>query len=237
MPSNTQPFWKTKTLAEMTQAEWESLCDGCAQCCQIRLEDEDTGELATTDVVCHLLDCGACRCTDYKNRTTRVPDCLVLTPALVGDLGWLPATCAYRVLPTAAISPGGTRWCRVRARRCTRPASRCAAARSARRRCRRTRAPRRTSSPSSPRKAGNRPSADRRAPKQAGRSRPTGSGPPGARNARLRTTTRTHERRRRDARLQLHTARSSEMGRRDRGNSWIVSRSGCVKWRPRFPVA
>jgi uncharacterized cysteine cluster protein YcgN (CxxCxxCC family) len=92
------PFWKTKTLAEMTQAEWESLCDGCAQCCQIRLEDEDTGELATTDVVCHLLDCGACRCTDYKNRATRVPDCLVLTPALVGDLGWLPASCAYRVL-------------------------------------------------------------------------------------------------------------------------------------------
>ena len=93
-----QPFWKTKTLAEMTQSEWESLCDGCAQCCLVRLEDEDTGELATTDVVCHLLDSGACRCTDYKNRAARVPDCLVLTPDLVGNLGWLPASCAYRVL-------------------------------------------------------------------------------------------------------------------------------------------
>lgn len=92
------PFWKTKTLGEMSREEWESLCDGCARCCQIRLEDEDTGELATTDVVCRLLDCGNCRCTDYANRAVRVPDCLVLTPDLVSDLGWLPATCAYRLL-------------------------------------------------------------------------------------------------------------------------------------------
>lgn len=92
------PFWKTKTLAEMSREEWESLCDGCARCCQVRLEDEDTGELATTDVVCRLLDCDTCRCTDYANRASRVPDCLVLTSDLVGDLGWLPATCAYRRL-------------------------------------------------------------------------------------------------------------------------------------------
>lgn len=93
-----KPFWKTKSLAQMTRREWESLCDGCARCCLVRLEDEDTGELATTDVVCQLLDTGACRCSDYKNRSKRVPDCLVLTSALVGDLGWLPSTCAYRLL-------------------------------------------------------------------------------------------------------------------------------------------
>jgi uncharacterized cysteine cluster protein YcgN (CxxCxxCC family) len=92
------PFWKVKSLAEMDEAEWESLCDGCGRCCLIKLEDIDTGEIATTNVVCRLLDIGKCRCSDYPNRQKRVPDCHILTPKLVGDLAWLPASCAYRVL-------------------------------------------------------------------------------------------------------------------------------------------
>lgn len=93
-----EPFWRTKRLDEMSTAEWESLCDGCGQCCLHKLQDEDTEEIALTDVACRLLDLESCRCTDYPNRTRHVPDCVQLTPDNAGALEWMPTTCAYRLL-------------------------------------------------------------------------------------------------------------------------------------------
>lgn len=91
-----KPFWETKTLAQMSDAEWESLCDGCGLCCLVRFEDEDTGVVTPTRVHCKLFDPQACACTDYANRQAQVPDCIRLTPQKVPQLGWLPPSCAYR---------------------------------------------------------------------------------------------------------------------------------------------
>lgn len=90
------PFWKTKTLEQMDQAEWESLCDGCGRCCLHKLRDDDTQEIAWTNVACRLLDNQSCQCSDYARRRRRVPDCVQLTPAAMQEIDWLPPSCAYR---------------------------------------------------------------------------------------------------------------------------------------------
>ena len=84
------PFWKTKTLEQMSPAEWESLCDGCGKCCLSKLEDEDTGEIYWTSVGCRLVDAQSCLCSDYANRMGRVSDCVGLTPHNVLNSSLLP---------------------------------------------------------------------------------------------------------------------------------------------------
>lgn len=92
------PFWKTKRLDQMDEAEWESLCDGCAKCCLLKLEDEDTGEIAYTRLHCRLLDAETCRCSDYPGRKAKVPDCVKLTPKKIEQIKWMPRSCAYRLV-------------------------------------------------------------------------------------------------------------------------------------------
>ena len=94
----TPSFWRRKTLAEMTQEEWESLCDGCGKCCLHKFEDADSGVFYHTNVACKLLNLRTCRCRRYATRKRWVPDCVQLTPASIGEFGWLPHTCAYRLL-------------------------------------------------------------------------------------------------------------------------------------------
>ena len=89
-------FWETVPLEEMTDPEWEALCDGCGQCCLIKLED--AGEVAVLNVACELLDINSCRCSDYPNRFERVPACTQLTRDAIERFHWLPHSCAYRRL-------------------------------------------------------------------------------------------------------------------------------------------
>ena len=106
MNKDESPFWETKSLQEMTHDEWESLCDGCAKCCLVQLEDEDTQQLVFTDVACDLLDAGTCRCTDYSNRSVRVPECMTLTPDNVHEAAeFAPPSCAYRLLAIGETLP------------------------------------------------------------------------------------------------------------------------------------
>lgn len=91
-------FWERLSLDEMSEQQWESLCDGCGRCCLQKLEDEDTAELWFTRVSCRQLDCDSGRCLDYENRFERVPDCLSVRPMTTQKIQWLPQTCAYRRL-------------------------------------------------------------------------------------------------------------------------------------------
>lgn len=108
------PFWQTKTLAEMTRDEWESLCDGCAKCCLHTFINDDETEsevdLLPTDhikqgeqlyysnISCYLLNEKTCQCTKYQQRTTLVPDCVRLTQDNIDGVFFMPPSCTYRRL-------------------------------------------------------------------------------------------------------------------------------------------
>ena len=118
-------FWEHKSLAEMSPQEWESVCDGCGQCCLHKLEDEDSGAIALTNVACRFLDLGTCQCGDYSNRKTIVPDCIQLTPASAETLPWLPETCGYRLLATGQPLAWWHPWCQGIPTRFIEPGSPC----------------------------------------------------------------------------------------------------------------
>ncbi len=93
-----QPTFLSKPLEMMTPEEWESICDGCGLCCQIRVEDVDSGEMALSNVACRYLNLSTHRCSDYTNRKANVPDCVKVTPRNIHSLTWLPVTCGYRLV-------------------------------------------------------------------------------------------------------------------------------------------
>lgn len=98
MTTQANRYWETTALEDMTQQQWEALCDGCGKCCMSKLVDEDTDDIYFTTVACRLFDAESCRCMDYPNRQQKVSDCVQLTPANVREIAWLPQTCAYRLV-------------------------------------------------------------------------------------------------------------------------------------------
>ena len=118
MTGSDTRFWEQKTLAEMNEKEWESICDGCAKCCLHKFIDdvddtsEDTSVYALegtdhlkeseqvhfTNIVCNLLNTKTCQCTDYQNRSTLVPDCVKLSKDNLDKIFYMPPSCSYRRL-------------------------------------------------------------------------------------------------------------------------------------------
>lgn len=96
--ASSDRFWETLTLDELSQSQWESLCDGCGRCCLQKLEDEDTGELYFTRIACRQLLQSTCQCKDYDHRFELVADCTNVRPLTDEKAGWLPPTCAYRLV-------------------------------------------------------------------------------------------------------------------------------------------
>ena len=90
------PFWERKSLDEMDDAEWESLCDRCGRCCVMKVQDIDTGVIHPTSVACRLLDRDTGRCSNYAERHRLVPECLRIDAEAVRTYDFLPQSCAYR---------------------------------------------------------------------------------------------------------------------------------------------
>jgi len=116
------PFWRRKTLSELTPTEWESLCDGCgALLSQQALRTRIRDGVYYTDVGCRLLDgTNLPMARTTGNRSEQVDDwreaiarqCCrsQVAAARPAVTGWWP---------TAAIFIGGIRWCPAIPRPCT----------------------------------------------------------------------------------------------------------------------
>ena len=94
-----------KLTQTYTPEAWEKICRRCGKCCLIKLEDEETGDVYYTNVVCRYFDEEKMCCTVYDKRCELVPTCLKLTPENVDKLQWMPKTCAYRELFEKEVSP------------------------------------------------------------------------------------------------------------------------------------
>lgn len=105
-------FWEKKSLHQFAKDEWEAICDGCGKCCLHKfIEDDEAGdelfssaepveeeELHYSNIACYLFDESNCSCTDYKQRSHLVPECVTLSPDNLQDVYFMPPSCSYRRL-------------------------------------------------------------------------------------------------------------------------------------------
>ena len=98
MKKKNGQFWTKCSLKDLSDEEWEALCDGCGHCCMMKFVDEDTGEILYTNIACRLFNRTSCRCSDYTHRSQEIASCLNIRDFDHAQYQWLPETCAYRLL-------------------------------------------------------------------------------------------------------------------------------------------
>ncbi|WP_299071670.1 YcgN family cysteine cluster protein [uncultured Paraglaciecola sp.] len=104
-------YWENTSLEDMTEKQWEGICDGCAKCCLHKFIDDESAEEAKstdqiqagekihyTNIACQLLNTKTCACTQYSERTRLVPECVKLTKSNLQDIFFMPQSCSYRRL-------------------------------------------------------------------------------------------------------------------------------------------
>ena len=89
-------FWENLSLDDLSDAQWESLCDKCGLCCLHRFEDNLSDELKYTNISCQFLKNNN-GCSVYSDRDS-VKGCLNLRAIPRHQYRWLPDTCAYKRL-------------------------------------------------------------------------------------------------------------------------------------------
>lgn len=105
-------YWEDTALADMNEAQWEAICDGCAKCCLHKFIDDDDvdeveftehvkvdgEEMHFTNIACQYLHTKTCGCTVYDKRTELVPQCVKLTQDNLPHIFYMPPSCSYRRL-------------------------------------------------------------------------------------------------------------------------------------------
>lgn len=89
-------FWKKKKLHQLSNEEWEALCDHCGKCCLIK--HNFFGKTVFTNFHCKHLNLADCQCKIYETRLQE-KECLKVDINLVAHKSYLlPESCAYKRL-------------------------------------------------------------------------------------------------------------------------------------------
>ncbi len=98
-------FLRNKSLAQLDEKEWESLCNHCGVCCLHKILDVETDDIYTTRVLCEFYDLEAGKCSIYDHRFEVNSGCTKITADNIAELSWLPNSCAYRCFYEKRLRP------------------------------------------------------------------------------------------------------------------------------------